>query len=300
MKIVVGSRGSKLALIQTNWVINEIKKKNPNIDFEIKVIKTKGDKILDKSLDKIGDKGLFVKEIENALLNETIDIAVHSMKDMPTELPNGLVITKVPKREDYRDVLILKDKINSLNDIPYGAKIGTGSKRRKYQLLNLRPDLNIVPIRGNVETRIDKIYSEGLYGVLLAAAGVKRLGLNDKISYYFSKDELLPAPSQGALAIEIKNNRNDLIEIINKISDEKSNRQIIAERSFLKNVNGSCHIPIGAYCDVTFNQIILEGILGDEEGNLLIRKKIIGNLGEEEKLGQLLARRILKEIENER
>lgn len=168
MKVVVGTRGSKLALTQTNWVIDELKKNNPEVDFEIKIIKTKGDLVQHLSLDKIGDKGLFVKEIEQQLLYKEIDIAVHSMKDMPSCLPAGLKFAGIPKREDPRDVLILKEGYTSIDDLPQGAKIGTGSKRRKYQLLRARPDLEIVPIRGNIDTRVRKIEDENLDGVVLA------------------------------------------------------------------------------------------------------------------------------------
>ena len=177
MKIVVGTRGSKLAVTQTNWVIDKLKEKHPSVEFEVKIIKTKGDLIQNVSLDKIGDKGLFVREIEQQLIDGEIDMAVHSMKDMPSSLPEGLKFASVPKREDQRDVLILKDGYNSLEDLPQGATIGTGSKRRKYQLLNHRPDLNIVSIRGNVDTRIRKIKDENLDGIVLAASGILRVGL---------------------------------------------------------------------------------------------------------------------------
>ena len=172
MKIRVGTRGSNLALIQTNWAIDRLKEKFPEVEFEVKIIKTKGDKILHLSLDKIGDKGLFVKEIESQLLEGEIDLAVHSMKDMPAEVVEGLKFAAVPKREDPRDVIILREGLNSFDELPIGATIGTGSKRRKYQFLRKRPDLNIVPIRGNIETRISKIESENLDGIVLAASGV--------------------------------------------------------------------------------------------------------------------------------
>ncbi|NMB28310.1 MAG: hydroxymethylbilane synthase, partial [Tissierellia bacterium] len=205
MKVVVGTRGSSLALSQTNIVINMIKQIHPNIEFEVKIIKTKGDILKDIAIDKLGGKKIFVKEIERELLEGTIDMAIHSMKDMPGELPKGLKLSFTPLREDYRDVFVFREGINSLDELPKGAKIGTGSKRRKYQILAYRPDLNIVPIRGNVETRIKKIETENLDGVILAAAGIKRLGLNlgNRISY-IDKKIMLPSPSQGILAIEIR------------------------------------------------------------------------------------------------
>ncbi|MBS4537891.1 hydroxymethylbilane synthase [Clostridium sp. D2Q-11] len=296
MKIVVGSRGSKLALSQTNWVIDKLRENFPKALFEVKVIKTKGDKIQNVSLDKIGDKGLFVKEIEKALLQNEIDLAIHSFKDMPSELPKGLIFAGVPKREDYRDVLILREGLSNLKDIPIGGKIGTGSKRRKYQFLKVRPDIKIVPIRGNIDSRIRKIDEMNIDGIILAAAGIKRLGLNEKINYYFNEDEMLPAPSQGALALEIRKDDIRLKEMIEKIRDEKSAIQVKAERAFLEGVNGSCHIPIGALCIVNEEQIILNGLFGSDDGSILIKKSITGNIGEEEKIGKELADEIMMEM----
>lgn len=298
MKIIVGTRGSKLALSQTNWVINEIKKHNPQVEFEIKIIKTKGDIIQNVSLDKIGDKGLFVKEIEDRLINKEIDMAVHSMKDMPSSLPEELKFSYTPKREDARDVLVLKEGYKSLDELPNGAKIGTGSKRRKYQLLKYRPDLNIVSIRGNVDTRIKKIETEGLHGVVLAAAGMHRLCLNDRISHYIPMDIVLPAPAQGALAIEIRKDHSYLDEIIKSIGDKNTYIQIACERGFLDGVNGSCHIPIGAYCIIEGKELKLTGLLGDEEGNVLIKKSINGQVGNERELGINLAKIVLKELKS--
>lgn len=297
MKIIVGTRGSKLALSQTNWVINEIKKHNPQVEFEIKIIKTKGDIIQNVSLDKIGDKGLFVKEIEDRLINKEIDMAVHSMKDMPSSLPEELKFSYTPKREDARDVLVLKEGYKSLDELPIGAKIGTGSKRRKYQLLKYRSDLNIVSIRGNVDTRIKKIETEGLHGVVLAAAGMHRLGINDRISYYIPMDIVIPAPAQGALAIEIRKDHSYIDEIIKSIEDKNTNIQVKCERGFLDGVNGSCHIPIGAYCTIKGKELKLTGLLGDEEGNVLIKKSINGQVGNERELGMKLAEIVLKELE---
>lgn len=298
MKIVVGTRGSKLALIQTNWVIDKLKEIYPEIEFEIKIIKTKGDLIQNVSLDKMGDKGIFVKEIEQQLIDKKIDMAVHSMKDMPSSLPEGLKFTSIPKREDARDVLVLKNGYSSINDLPIGAKIATGSKRRKYQLLKQRPDLNIVPIRGNIDTRIKKIVDENLDGVVLAAAGLLRAGLEHKISYYIPKDIMIPAPAQGALAIEIRENSNDIDEIVKSLKDIKSEIQVAAERGFLDGINGSCHIPIGAYCDVKGENITLTGLYGDEEGNNLITKTIEGKASQARELGLELARAILKEYDS--
>jgi hydroxymethylbilane synthase len=295
MKIVVGTRGSKLAVTQTNWVIDKLKEKHPSVEFEVKIIKTKGDLIQNVSLDKIGDKGLFVKEIEQQLIDGEIDMAVHSMKDMPSSLPEGLKFASVPKREDPRDVLILKDGYNSLEDLPQGATIGTGSKRRKYQLLNHRPDLNIVSIRGNVDTRIRKIKDENLDGIVLAASGILRVGLQEKISCYLSTDIVVPAPAQGALAIEIRKDNAEVEKVINSLKDEMTEIQVAAERGFLDGVNGSCHIPMGAYCQIEGDKLNLTGLFGDEEGNALIIKSMQGNIESPRELGYELAKLILKE-----
>ncbi len=297
MKIVVGTRGSNLALVQTNWVVEQLKKANPNVEFEIKVIKTKGDLITHLPLDKIGDKGLFVKEIEKSLLDGEIDMAVHSMKDMPSYLPEGLKFASSPKREDPRDALIFKEGYKSIDDLPQGARIGTGSKRRKYQLLKYRPDLEIVSIRGNIETRIKKIETENLDGVVLAASGLKRAGLDDKIDYYIPADIMLPAPAQGILALEIRENDKETEKIIDSIKDDITKVQINAERGFLIGVNGSCHIPMGAYCDIDGEKITLTGLYGDGEGKKIVIKYQEGTLADASTIGYELAKSILKEYE---
>jgi len=299
MKIIVGSRGSKLAITQTNWFLNLLKARFSELEFEIKIIKTKGDQILDKALDKIGDKGLFVTEIENELINGDIDLAVHSMKDMPSELPEGLIFASVPQREDPRDVLILREGISSLDEVPIGGKIATGSKRRKYQLLKLRPDLQIMPIRGNVETRIRKIKDENLDGTILAAAGVKRIGLEDKISQYFEAEEMIPAPAQGVLAIEIKSDRLDLISLVNLIEDKKTQVQVDAERAFLEGVNGSCHMPIGAFGQINDDSLTLLAVLGKEDGSNLVRKSLSGHISDAKLIGRTLADIIYSEVNSD-
>ena len=280
MKLVVGTRGSNLALVQTNWVVEQLKKNNPDIEFEIKIIKTKGDLIKDLPLDKIGDKGLFVKEIEKSLLDKEIDMAVHSMKDMPSYLPEGLKFAHSPRREDPRDALIFREGYKTLEDLPQGAKIGTGSKRRKYQLLKHRPDLEIVPIRGNIETRIKKIETENLDGVVLAASGLRRAGLEEKIDYYIPTDIMLPAPAQGILALEIREDDKETEKIIDSIKDNITKVQIDAERGFLIGVNGSCHIPMGAYCEVDGEKITLTGLYGDGDGKKIVIQSKEGTLAD--------------------
>ncbi|WP_415990350.1 hydroxymethylbilane synthase [Intestinibacter bartlettii] len=297
MKLVVGTRGSNLALVQTNWVVDQLKKENPGVEFEVKIIKTKGDLIKDLPLDKIGDKGLFVKEIEKSLLDGEIDMAVHSMKDMPSYLPEGLKFAHSPKREDPRDTLIFKEGYKSLDDLPQGARIGTGSKRRKYQLLKHRPDLEIVPIRGNIETRIKKIETEKLDGVVLAASGLRRAGLDDKIDYYIPTDIMLPAPAQGILALEIREDDKETEKIIDSIKDDITKIQIDAERGFLIGVNGSCHIPMGAYCEIEGEKITLTGLYGDGEGKKIVVQSQVGTLADAPKIGYELAKSVLKEYE---
>ena len=297
MKLVVGTRGSNLALVQTNWVVEQLKKNNPDIEFEIKIIKTKGDLIKDLPLDKIGDKGLFVKEIEKSLLDKEIDMAVHSMKDMPSYLPEVLKFAHSPRREDPRDALIFREGYKTLEDLPQGAKIGTGSKRRKYQLLKHRPDLEIVPIRGNIETRIKKIETENLDGVVLAASGLRRAGLEEKIDYYIPTDIMLPAPAQGILALEIREDDKETEKIIDSIKDNITKVQIDAERGFLIGVNGSCHIPMGAYCEVDGEKITLTGLYGDGDGKKIVIQSKEGTLADAQKIGYELAKSVLKEYE---
>lgn len=297
MKIVVGSRGSNLALTQTNMVMDSIKMAHPEVEFELKVIKTKGDIFKDMPIDKIGGKEIFIKEIEKELLCGTIDMAVHSMKDMPGELPDGLKLSSTPEREDHRDVLVLKEGFKSLDDIPEGGKIGTGSKRRKYQILDYRSDLEVVGIRGNIETRINKIETENLDGVILAAAGIHRLNLDlGERAIYLDNSVVLPSPTQGILAIEIRENDDKMDEILKSISHAKTEIQAKVERAFLKGAGGSCHIPVGAYCEVIDEKIYLEGLLGTMDGEVLIRKSVEANLDSLEVVGEELARDMVKEM----
>ncbi|WP_410495996.1 hydroxymethylbilane synthase [Cellulosilyticum sp. ST5] len=297
MKVVIGTRGSRLALTQTKWVIDELEKHYPELACEMKIIKTKGDLIQDKPLDKIGDKGIFTKEIEAELLKGNIDMAVHSMKDMPSELPLGLRFTRTLKREDARDVLILKEGYASIEDLPIGATIATGSKRRKYQLLAYRSDLNIVPIRGNVDTRLCKLEEEKLDGIVLAAAGLHRLGLADKITCYLPMEIMLPAPAQGALAIEIRQEDTKAYDLVKVLEDPVSSIQVEAERAFMDAINGGCHMPIGAYCEVIGTKLRMRGLLGDELGKKLVIKELCAPIGSEKQLGEELASVLRKEFE---
>jgi hydroxymethylbilane synthase len=293
LKIRVGTRGSKLALAQTEILLKSLTKKYESLECEIVVIKTKGDLVQDVNLDKIGDKGIFIKEIEENLISGNIDLAVHSMKDMPSVLPEELMFSAVPKREDPRDVLILNNGIKSLDELPFGASIATGSKRRKFQFLNIRPDIKIVPIRGNIDSRIEKMDEKNLDGLIIAAAGLKRLKIKfeSKHNIILLDEELMvPAPAQGALGLEIRKDDKELDNMLRLIEDYDSAVQVRAERAFLKETGGGCHLPIGALCRLENNKLLLTGLIGDEEGKTLIKRKIQGKPEDAEKLGIMLAR----------
>ncbi len=273
MKLILGTRGSELAVAQAQSIANEIEKKHPNITVELKVIKTKGDMILQKPLDKIGGKGLFVKEIESQLINGEIDFAVHSLKDMPSEQPKGLCLIYSGKREDARDVLVLsedkgkntfdntivdsKTVENKLNVISKNGVLGTGAIRRKIQINLLRPDVRFRPIRGNIITRMKKIDSESLDGAVLAYAGLNRLSLYDSRYYIFPCDEVVPAPGQGILALECRENDQKTLSILHELCDENTTRAAILERKFLEYVDGGCHTPTGAYAEVNGDDVAI-------------------------------------------
>lgn len=297
VKIIVGTRGSKLAVTQTNWVIEKLKAHHPLIEFEVKVIKTKGDIDQQTALDKMGDKGIFTSAIEDELMAGSIDMAVHSMKDMPSILPQGLCFGAVPIREDARDALILKDGYTTLEDLPNGAVIGTGSKRRGYQIQVLRPDLKIVPIRGNIDTRLRKLKEENMDGIILAAAGLNRLGLQEYISLCFPIDDFIPAPCQGILAIEVREDDKPMLKMLEAIEDPITTIQCQAERAFMKNIDGGCQLPMGAYCMVEGSHIRMKGLLGDGEGNHLVIKEVSGPVGVQEQLGVELAHLLQKQLE---
>jgi len=281
-------------LWQANWVKSQLQGRHRDLSVELVKIKTKGDKILDQSLSKVGGKGLFVKEIEDALISRETDIAVHSMKDVPVKLPDGLIIGAVPEREDLRDAFISAGSI-PLKRLRQGARIGTSSLRRQSQLLHLRPDIAIVPIRGNVETRIKKIETEGLDGVILAAAGLKRLRFEHKVTEFFEPEVMLPAIGQGALAIEIRDDDDAAKELIGFLDHEKTRIGVTAERSFLRTLEGGCQVPIAAWARVDGESIHLIGMVADVDGGSLIRDTIDGTLDQAEALGGLLAERLLEQ-----
>ncbi|MGL4606166.1 MAG: hydroxymethylbilane synthase [Eubacteriaceae bacterium] len=304
MNVKVGTRGSALAIKQSQWLIDVLKKNNPSITFEMVIIKTKGDLVQNKPLDKIGDKGLFTKELEEALLSNEIDMAIHSMKDMPSRLPKGLVLTDPPKREDPRDVLITPHQVKSLFELPQKSVIGTGSKRRSYQVKNLRPDIKVTGIRGNVDTRIRKMFEENLDGIILAAAGLNRLGLVEdfeKNGYYMvplDLNDFVPAPTQGILGVEVREDNDGIKALMATISDEKTRIQMEAERSFLKTLNGNCHIPVGVYCDVKpkGEGLKITGLYGLEDGTRVVMKTVAGEIQNAKALGKKCAMACYKEV----
>lgn len=264
MHIKVGTRSSKLALWQSNHVISVLEKAYPMHTYEIVEIKTKGDKIQNVSLQKIGDKGLFVKEIEEQLLAGSIDMAVHSMKDMPSKLPEGLCFAKAWEREDVRDVLVLQAGC-AVSDLKEKAIIGTGSLRRIAQIKQLRSEAVIKDIRGNVDTRLKKLDDGEYDAIIMAAAGLKRLGLEKRISYYFEPEEMIPASAQGTLAIEVREDQKELLTMLNAVSDEETHHCVQAERAFLASMDGNCHVPVGAYCVKQEAGYALHAIFGFDE-----------------------------------
>ncbi|WP_226535318.1 hydroxymethylbilane synthase [Fictibacillus halophilus] len=275
-KIIVGSRRSKLALTQTNWVIDQLKKAGLPFEFEVKEIVTKGDVILNVTLSKVGGKGLFVKEIEQAMLDKEIDIAVHSMKDMPASLPEGLEIACTPKRVDPRDALI-SEKYSSLRDLPEGAVVGTSSLRRAAQLLHTRPDLSIKSIRGNIDTRLEKLKSGEFDAIILAAAGLERMGWSkDVVTEFLDTDLCLPAVGQGSLAIECRSDDDEVKELLATLNDSYTFQTVLAERAFLDTLEGGCQVPIAAYATLTNDEVTLTGLVADPSGKKVLKEMKTG------------------------
>lgn len=281
MNVIIGTRGSKLALAQAEYVKNRLQDRYPQNSYELKIISTKGDREQKKALDQIGEKGVFVREIEQELLEETIHLAVHSMKDMPSRQPAGLVFARAWKREDPRDVLVLRNA-GSFEELPQNAVIGTGSRRRAFQLLQLRPDLRIVGIRGNVDTRIKKMQEEKLDGIVLAAAGLHRLGKTDLITQYLEPEQMIPAATQGTLAIELRADQKELLEQVNALSDAAAYEITCAERLFLEGTGGDCHMPVGAYAvKLPDGRLQLYGMVGKEDGSCIKKCRAFGKTPEE-------------------
>lgn len=270
---------------------DRLKEEHPGMITEITVIKTRGDIMQDISLATIGGKGVFVKEIEEALLGGAIDIAVHSMKDVPVELPEELTIGVIIKREDPRDVLISREN-RKIEDMPKGARIGTGSLRRGLQLRNLMPDIEIVPIRGNLDTRIKKIKTDDLDGVVVAAAGMKRMGWGGSVSQFIPVEVMMPSPGQGALGIELWKDDEEIKEIVSFLNHGASSIEVMAERTFLKELGGGCQVPIAAYGKKREDELILKGLVGSLDGKIVVADEVRGSSEDWEELGKKLAENI--------
>ncbi|HZW38567.1 MAG TPA: hydroxymethylbilane synthase [Ignavibacteriaceae bacterium] len=293
-KIIIGSRGSELALWQANFVKRELEKKHKSIEVEIKIIKTKGDKILDVALSKIGDKSLFTKELEVELINKNIDLAVHSLKDLQTKLPDELMLAAVSKRHPVEDVLIARKKGMTLDKLRDGAVIGTGSLRRRSQIKHLRPDITIEELRGNVPSRIEKFLKSDWDAIVLARAGVERLNLKKYISSIIPVDVILPAVGQGALGIETHKDNYLVNEVVASLHDDNTYYAVLAERSLLRTLEGGCQVPIGAYAQVTTNGLYLDALVGSVDGSITYRKKIRSRKSDAEKAGKQLAKDLYK------
>ncbi len=291
-RLVIGSRGSQLALWQANWIRSALLQQDPELKAEIVKIKTRGDKIVDVPLAKVGGKGLFVKEIEEAILQGRIDLAVHSMKDMPAEIPEGLCIGAIPKREAPQDVLIAKNA-DSFAGLPEGAAIGTSSLRRGAQLRFARPDLRIFPLRGNLDTRLKKLETEGLDAVVLAAAGVRRLGLAERITEVLDEAVMLPAVGQGALCVEIRSDDPRVFAAVSRLDDPETRTTVTGERAFLARLEGGCQVPIAAHGRLQAGRLTMTGLVSDVAGTRMVKETIEGPAESAGALGTALAETLL-------
>jgi hydroxymethylbilane synthase len=291
-ELKIGTRGSQLALFQANWVKDQLVQTHPGLKVTLIKIKTTGDKIQDAPLAKIGGKGLFVKEIEEALIQKRIDLAVHSIKDVPTEFPQGLHLSVITQREDPRDVFISRSG-KTLKDLPQNAKIGTSSLRRQAQILHFRSDFEMIPLRGNLDTRLKKLKTMNLDGIVLALAGVKRLGLEERITEIIPTDISLPAIGQGALGIETRLNDKMVEEQIQFLNDKDSWIAVSAERAFLKKLEGGCQVPIAAFARAVGTTLQIDGLVGTIDGKRLIGHRMEGPIEKAESLGIELAEILL-------
>lgn len=290
--IRIGTRGSALALWQANWVRDALRRAHPRLAVELVVIKTKGDRIQDVPLAKIGSSALFVKEIETSLADGSVDLAVHSMKDMPSRLAEGLCIGAIPERESAADVLISKNRL-SFSDLPAGARIGTSSLRRGAQLLHARKDIRIIPLRGNLDTRIRKLDTEELDAIVVAAAGVKRLNFADRITEYLADSTLLPAVGQGALCLEIRKIDKTTAALVSVLDHAPTRAVVTAERSFLGRLGGTCQVPLAAHGRIEQNALTLTGLVAALDGARVLRDQVSGPAEQAEALGVLLSKRLV-------
>lgn len=291
-QLTIATRGSILALAQAEWVAKRLRELDPDLSVDLEVLKTKGDKILDVPLAKVGGKGLFVKEIEDALLTGKAQVAVHSMKDMPTELPPGLVIAAITEREDPRDVLVTRDGRN-MADLPANPRIGTSSLRRQAQALVMRPDAEIISIRGNVQTRLRKMEELELDAILLAAAGLERLEMTDVPASRIAASDMLPAVGQGALAIEVNQSDEYTMNLCAKLDHQETAWAVAAERAFLARLEGGCQVPIAGYATIDKGQVVFEGLVASLDGKEVIRRKKQGPPAQAVQLGREAAQEVL-------
>ncbi|MHC4242915.1 MAG: hydroxymethylbilane synthase [Planctomycetota bacterium] len=304
----IASRASKLALVQSNYICNLLKNLSSNIEISIIEISTKGDRDKSDFLYKTDSMGFFTSEVENALLDGRADLAVHSLKDLPTACTEGLVVAAIPKRESLADALIASSQVASIAALPAGAIVGTSSLRRIAQLRKLRDDIKCVPLRGNVETRISKVATGKVDAAVIACAGLNRLGLADKISAILPPQEFLPAPAQGALAVQIRTDDNELGELVLKLDDKQSRIAVEAERAILSSMHGGCSIPLGVYSQISGDNMIIDAVISDVKGDKYIKRSINGHINQAnvfaEKLAQELltsgGREILDQIRNSR
>ena len=294
LKLKIASRRSKLAMVQTLWVKEQLEKKIPELEVSIEAMATQGDKILDVALAKIGDKGLFTKELEAQMLAGHADIAVHSLKDLPTNLPHGLILGCITKREDPSDALVVnkKNKSYKLESLPAGSIVGTSSLRRLAQLRYNFPHLNFKDIRGNVITRIEKLDSGEFDCIILAAAGLKRLGFESRIHQIIPNEISLHAVGQGALGIECKSNDKEVLKIISVLEDKITSQRCIAERAFLRELEGGCQVPIGVNSSIKNDEICLTGMVASIDGKKLIKDKSLGSINNPEEVGKKLANKL--------
>jgi len=289
----IASRASKLALVQSNYICNLLKNLSSNIDISIVEISTKGDRDKSDFLYKTDSMGFFTSEVENALLDGRADLAVHSLKDLPTACTEGLVVAAIPKRESVADALIASSQASSIAALPTGAIVGTSSPRRIAQLCRLRNDINCVPLRGNVETRVSKVASGKVDAAVIACAGLNRLGLADKISAILPPQEFLPAPAQGALAVQIRTDDNELEELVSKLDDKKSRIAVEAERAILSSMHGGCSIPLGVYSQISGDNITIEAVISDVEGDKYIKRSKTANINKANSCAEELAQELL-------
>lgn len=292
--VVVGTRGSALALWQTEHVVNRLRAFWPNREFDITRIKTQGDQVLDVPLAKIGGQGVFVKELENALLAGEIDLAVHSLKDMPSQITPGLEFGAISEREDPRDVLVSRLNL-PLAQLPPGAKVGTSSPRRSAQVLAARPDLQMVDLRGNLDTRLRKALTEDYDAMILAAAGIIRLGFQDRVVEYLPFEVCLPAVGQGALAIEIRRGDEETAGLVQRLDNPEARAAVTAERAFMRALEGGCQAPVGAYGTSVDGRLWLRGAVVALDGGRVIREELKGSSAEAERIGEQLAEKAISQ-----